>query len=140
LKCLVERISTPFILKQTLFNSFIILFQGFTEVKKALCGSSCPKICPLIYAPVCARSSQGLYRLFSNECLRTINNCNKNNIRKCKKTSNQNKFNFILNFLLAYEGSYDLRDCKSTSAETSYDTLYWTSKYGHVYCLVLQTY
>jgi hypothetical protein len=42
-------------------------------------GSDCPVICPLSYAPLCAKNSAGDYETFSNECKLRAKNCNNKN-------------------------------------------------------------
>ncbi|KAF4517627.1 hypothetical protein B566_EDAN002858 [Ephemera danica] len=42
-------------------------------------GAECPRVCPLIYGPICAKStSNGDFATFSNECEMRARNCQRN--------------------------------------------------------------
>jgi Kazal-type serine protease inhibitor domain len=45
----------------------------------------CPKICPLHFAPLCGKNSQGELKTFSNSCEMKAKNCNGKNGKKKSK-------------------------------------------------------
>lgn len=60
------------------FNYIVILAIVAFKVDAQGPNSDCPAICPLNYAPLCAKATDGTKHTFPNECTMKSENCRSN--------------------------------------------------------------